>query len=60
MKAKKIADYLLKHPDWNVQFLLTREPDEVGEFCDQFLDVIDVGDRVKHKTIILIGEELSI
>lgn len=58
MKAKELAGYLMEHPDWNVQFLFTQEPDEVSEFYDRWLDVVDVGDRVKHKTIILIGKEL--
>jgi hypothetical protein len=57
MKAKELADFLLEHPDWNVQFLLTQEPDEVNESRCSWLDIIDVADRVARKTIILFGEE---
>lgn len=59
MKAKELANRLLEHPEWKVQFLFTQEPDEISEFYDRWLDVVDIRDRVEHKTMILIGEEIS-
>jgi hypothetical protein len=57
MKGRELAGYLLKHPDWNVQFLFTQEPDEISAFYDRWFDIVDVGDRTEHNTTVLIGKE---
>lgn len=53
MKAEELADHLMKHPDWGVQFLFMQEH-------DKWFNVVDVGDQAEHKIIVLIGEELPI
>ena len=59
MKAKKLADYLLEYPDRDVQFLFTQWPDEISELYDRRFDIVDARDRVEHKTVVLVGDEIS-
>lgn len=58
MKAKELAEQLLKNPDFDIVFNATEKTEDFGVYIKIFenIEIIDIG--YSDKTIILGGEEV--
>ena len=63
MKAKKLAGYLLEHPERNVKFFFIQEPDEINDHVARIFTITDIGDQERdmegNEAFALIGEEIE-
>lgn len=57
MKAEELADCLMEHPDWDVEFYFLQFPDEIDLPFERIFSEINIGTEPERKTMIMWGNE---